>query len=56
MNELGGWLWALLGIVGVGGLGLALAYAVNEWRHRRKDFVTRAKRDRATHEVYRQEG
>jgi hypothetical protein len=42
MNELGGWLWAFLGIIGVGGLGFALAYGVNERRHRRKDFATRA--------------
>jgi hypothetical protein len=34
MNELGGWLRAFLGIVGVGGLGFALAYGINEWRHR----------------------
>jgi hypothetical protein len=46
MNELGGWLWAFLGIVGVGGLGFALAYGVNEWRHRRKNFTVRAERPR----------
>ena len=55
MNEFGGWLWAFLGIVGVGGLGFALAYGVNEWRPRRKNFATRAERDRATREVYREE-
>jgi hypothetical protein len=55
MNELGGWLLAFLGVVGVGGLALALAYGVNAWRHRRKDFTARAERDRATREVYREE-
>jgi hypothetical protein len=49
MNELGGWLWAVLGVVGVSGLGFALAYWVNE------DFATRAERDRLTREVYREE-
>jgi hypothetical protein len=56
MHDIGGLLWAFLGIVGIGGLGLGIAYAINEWRHRRKDFATRAARDRATHEVYRQGG
>jgi hypothetical protein len=55
MNELGGWLWAVLGVVGVSEVGFALAYWVNEWRHRRKDFATRAERDRLTREVYREE-
>jgi hypothetical protein len=55
MSDPSGWIWDFLGIVGVGGLGVAIAYAVNQWRHRRKDFVTRSARDRATREVYRQD-
>ena len=43
MHDIGGWLWAFLGIVGVGGLAIALAYGVHQWRHRRKDFATRAR-------------
>jgi hypothetical protein len=56
MHDIGGWLWAFLGIVGVGGLAIALAYGVHQWRHRRKDFATRAARDHATRQVYRQGG
>ena len=56
MSDPSGWIWAFLGIVGVGGLGVAIVYAANQWRHRRKDLATRIETDRATREFYRQGG
>jgi len=53
MSDPSVWIWAFLGIVGVGGLGVAIVYAANQWRHRRKDLATRIETDRATREVYR---
>jgi hypothetical protein len=35
---------------------MAIVYAANQWRHRRKDFATQIETDRATREVYRQGG
>jgi hypothetical protein len=55
MSDPSGWIWAFLGIVGVGGLGVAIAYAINQWRHRRKDLASRIETERATREVYRQD-
>lgn len=54
MNDPSGWIWAFLGVVGIGGLGAAIAYGITEWRHRRKNPATRAETERATREVYRQ--
>ncbi len=54
MSDPSGWIWAFLGIVGIGGLGAAIAYGIVQWQHRRKDRATRAETDRATREVYRQ--
>ena len=56
MSDPSGWIWAFLGIVGVGGLGVATVYAANQRRHRRKDFATQIETDGATREVYRQGG
>ncbi len=55
MSDPSGWIWAFLGIVGIGRLGAAIAYAINQWRHRRKDLATRIETERATREVYRQD-
>jgi hypothetical protein len=55
MSDPSGWIWAFLGIVGIGGLGAAIAYGIAEWRHRRKDRATRAETERATREVYRED-
>jgi hypothetical protein len=56
MDELGGWLWAIIGIFGVCGLGIAIAYSTILWSRRRKDRATRQKRDEATREIYRHGG
>jgi uncharacterized membrane protein YdfJ with MMPL/SSD domain len=54
MSDPSGWLWAVLGILGVGGLGIAIAYGSILWSRRRKDRATRQKRDEATRKFYRQ--
>jgi hypothetical protein len=41
MSDPGGWLWVVLGVVGVGGLAVALAYGSVQWSRRRKDSATR---------------
>ena len=56
MIEPGGWFWVVLGVLGVGGLGLAIAYGNLLWSHRRKDRAIRQKRDQAVRENYRQGG
>ena len=56
MSEPGGWLWVVLGVVGVGGLGLAIAYGNSLWNHRRKDRAMRQKQAEVVRENYRQGG
>jgi hypothetical protein len=56
MSEPGGWLWVVLGLVGVGGLGVAIAYGNSVWSHRRKDRAMRQKRDEVVRENYRRGG
>jgi hypothetical protein len=53
MSDPGGWLWVVLGVVGVGGLAVAIAYSSILWSRRRKNRATRQKRDEATREIYR---
>jgi hypothetical protein len=55
-SEPGGWLWVVLGLVGVGGLGVAIAYGNSLWSHRRKDRAMRQKRDEVVRENYRRGG
>jgi len=50
----GGWLWLILGLLGVGGLGVAIGYGSVLWSRRRKDRATRQKRDEAVREIYKQ--
>jgi hypothetical protein len=56
MSEPGGWLWVILGLVGVGGLGAAIAYGAMQWRQRPKDAATREHRDEVTRANYRSGG
>jgi hypothetical protein len=56
MNDFGGWLWVILGLIGVGGLGLAIAYGSALWSQRRKDFATRRHQDETVRENYRKGG
>ena len=56
MSDPSGWFWVILGVLGVGGLGLAIAYASVVWRRRRNTLETQeAKKDEATRELYREE-
>ena len=55
MSDPSGWIWAFLGIVGVGGLGVAIVYAANRWRHRRKDLAIEGRGDRNYINVFRAE-
>lgn len=56
MSEPGGWLWAVLGVIGVGGLGAAIAYGAMQWRQRPNDAATREHREEVTRANYRSGG
>jgi uncharacterized membrane protein YdfJ with MMPL/SSD domain len=56
MSDPSGWLWMTLGLLGVGGLGVAIAYASLLWSRRRKDLATRRRRAEVVHENYRKGG
>lgn len=55
MSEFGGWLWVVIGLLGVGGLGLAIAYAGSLWRRRPESPEIEHVKDKATRKVYREE-
>jgi hypothetical protein len=56
MNEPGGWLWAIIGVFGIGGLAIAMAYGSALWNRRRKDWATRREQAETVHENYRRGG
>ena len=58
MSDPSGWLWLVLGVVGVGGLALALALAYGSawWSRRRKGPAARQRQDEAVRENYRRGG
>jgi hypothetical protein len=56
MSEPGGWLWVILGLIGVGGLGFAIAYGSALWSHRRKDWAARRERDETVPDKHRHGG
>jgi hypothetical protein len=56
MSDPSGWLWLILGVVGVGGLAIALAYGSAWWSRRREGFAARQKQDEAVRENYRRGG
>ena len=55
MSDPGGWLWVVIGLLGVGGLALAIAYATGLWRRRPKSPEIESIKDEATRNVYREE-
>ncbi|MGH6735119.1 MAG: hypothetical protein ACRECX_03440 [Methyloceanibacter sp.] len=55
MEDLGGWIWALVGL-GVIVLGLGIAYGNDMWRHRRKDYAAKHEQAEVTRENYRRGG
>jgi hypothetical protein len=56
MAEPGGWLWAIIGVFGVGGLAVALAYGSAIWRRRGKDTASRQKQNEVIRDNYRKGG
>jgi type VI protein secretion system component VasK len=56
MDEPGGWLWAIIDIIGVVVLAAALIYGIVMWRHRRKDWAMRKAQNEVTRENYRRGG
>jgi hypothetical protein len=56
MSDESGWLWLILGLLGVGGLGVAIAYGQTLWSQRRKDLATRRAREETVRENYRKGG
>jgi hypothetical protein len=56
MDEPGGWLWAIIGVFGIGGLAVALAYGNALWNRRRKDWDTRRAQAETVRENYRRGG
>ena len=56
MQEYGGWLWVILGLVGVGGFGLAIAYSNALWSQPRKDPATKREQNETVRDNYRHGG
>ena len=56
MDETSGWLWVILGLVGVGGLAAAIAYGNALWSQRRKDGATKREQNETIRDNYRQGG
>jgi hypothetical protein len=56
MEEPSGWLWAILGVFGIGGLTIAIAYGSAMWGRRRKDFAARQQQNQAVHDNYEKGG
>jgi hypothetical protein len=56
MDDQGGWLWAVINIAFVAGLGAALAYGIFAWRRRSRDRAVEQVRDLATLRNYEQGG
>ena len=54
--ETSGWLWAIIGMFGIGGLAVAMLYGNLLWSHRRKDPATRQRQAQKVHENYRRGG
>jgi hypothetical protein len=55
MNDLSGWLWVLLAVLGIGGLGLGIAYGSTLWSQRRKDWIMKQQQENAVRDNYQQE-
>lgn len=51
-SDIGGWLWGVIDVALVIGLGGAMAYAAMMWRNWRPSPAQRAERDRKTRELF----
>jgi hypothetical protein len=56
MQESGGWLWVLIGLVGVGGLAFGIAYGSTMWSQRRKDWAAKREQNETIRDNYRHGG
>jgi hypothetical protein len=56
MDETSGWLWAIIGVFGIGGLAVCLAYGTAFWQRRRKSPAERDVQAAAVRENYRRGG
>jgi predicted outer membrane lipoprotein len=48
--------WLILGLVGVGGLAVAIAYGNALWLQRRKDWATKREQNETVRDNYRHGG
>ena len=55
MNGFGWLLWVIIGMVGVGGLALAIVYAIATWRKRPKSPEIESATAQKTESVYQEE-
>jgi hypothetical protein len=55
MDWSGGYLWALIDVIGVAVLAAALIYGIMRWRNRPKSPGVQVARDRATDRIYEQQ-
>ena len=53
MSDPSGWLWVIIAVLGLGGLGLAIAYGSSMWL--RRGSIARQVQDETVRENYRQE-
>jgi hypothetical protein len=56
MSDPSGWLWVMIGVFGIGGLGVALAYGNSLWSRKRMDAATRDEQEKTVRDNYRQGG
>jgi hypothetical protein len=56
MQETGGWLWVVIGLVGVGGLAFGIAYGSTMWSQRRKDWAAKREQNETIRDNYRHGG
>jgi len=55
MSDPSGWLWAVLAVLGIGGLGLGIAYSSALRSRRRRGSITKQEQDEVVRDNYRQE-
>lgn len=55
MNDFSGLLWIIIGMLGVGGLAVAIVYAAVTWRNRPESPEIESAKAQTTEEVYQEE-
>jgi threonine dehydratase len=55
MNDFGGLLWVIIGMLGVGGLAAAITYAAATWRKRPESPEIESVKAQTTEKVYKEE-